>query len=84
MTIDIKQYEQLKRRVETLQREHDRAEGALGQLMTKLADEHGCETLDDARAKAKQLKVDAEAAESEYDAALAEFEEKWGDRLAEK
>jgi len=79
--MDLKRYEQLKGQVDRLQRDHDRAEGALSGLMARLKAEHGCDTLEEAQAKLKQLEAKAEKAEKQFEEALEQFEEEWAEKL---
>ncbi len=81
MTISVEKYNRLKTTVDRLQREHDRAEGALAQQMERLESDFGCKTLKAAEAKAKKLEAEAAGAEREYGEALSEFEEKWSNVL---
>ena len=84
MAIDLKRYERLKTDVDRLQRDADRAEGALAQLMGRLEKEHDCATLQDAETLLKKLQAKEKAAEEKFATALAEFEEEWSDVLSEK
>jgi len=77
MAVDLKRYEELKSQVDKYQREADRAEGALAQLMERLESEHSCKTLKQAEKKVERLKKEANQAEEEFTIALAEFEKKW-------
>jgi predicted nucleic acid-binding Zn-ribbon protein len=81
--ISLDRYKQLADKVEKLQRDHDRAEGALSQLMGRLDTEFGCDTLDVAEKKLKKLQKDAASKEAEFDAALDEFEADWKESLEE-
>ena len=79
--IDLARYQLLRSRLDKAQREVDRAQGSLDQLMVRLKDEHGCETLKQAEKKLKRMESDSEGAEQEYDRLLSEFDEEWGDRM---
>ena len=81
--MDVKRYTELKNTVDRLQRDHDRAEGVLSGLMSRLKQEHDCDTLEEAKAKLKQLERKAQEAEQRADEALAEFEESYGDQLGD-
>ena len=48
MTTTVDRYKELKSKVDGLQREADKAEGALGQAMAELKEKHGCKTLEEA------------------------------------
>lgn len=81
MAVTIEQYNALKADAEKLQRVADRAAGALDEQMKKLAD-FDCETIDEAKDKLEDLNKAASKAEGEFETALTEFEEEWGDTLA--
>ena len=77
MTISVEEYQKLKKRVETVRREHDKAQGALEQTMKRLKEEFDCDSLKEARQLHKRLKREAAEAAEKFDGALAEFQEKW-------
>jgi len=79
--IDLKRYETLKTNVDRIQREHDRAEGALAQLVGRLKAEHGCDSLEEAEDQLVVLERKAKANEERYNNALCEFEEEWGEQI---
>jgi len=79
--IDLARYQLLKSKLDKAQREVDRAQGSLDQLMVRLKDDHGCETLKQAEKKLKQMESDSEGAEQKYDRLLNEFDEEWGDKI---
>ena len=79
--IDVKRFNELKTRVDKLQRDKDRAEGALAQLMERLKSEHGCGTIEEAEAKLSDLRKKTAAKERVYNQALGEFEQDWSASL---
>ena len=79
--IDLSRYKSLKAEVDKLQRETDRAEGALAQLMKRLQSEYNCKTLEQAEKQLKKLQKESQAAEDEYNEALSDFEEQWSEML---
>jgi predicted transcriptional regulator len=79
--IGLERYKQLSDKVEKLQRDHDRAEGALSQLMARLKSEFGCDTLADAERKLKKLDKEASVKEKEFYEAMDEFEADWKESL---
>ena len=81
VAIDLKRYQQLKAAADAAQSEADKAAGAAEQILAKLKADYGCANLAAAERKAKELDAAATAAEEEYNAALAEFENEWGGRL---
>ncbi len=84
MSVNLQQYQQLKSRVDALQKSVSRAEGALGQLTARLEKEFGCKTLKDAEKLADKLEKDRRAAEGCFDVQLAEFEQDWSASLGEE
>ena len=83
MAIDLEQYQKLKDKVDKLQRESDRAEGALEEVMKELASEFKCDSLSQAEKLATKLRKESDEAEKDYQEALDKFEEKWEDVLNE-
>ena len=81
MPIDVQKFEQLKARVDKLQREKDRAEGALSQLTERLQTEYDCETVDDAKQKLADLKKKSATKEKSYGQALAVFDKSWSENF---
>ena len=81
MTIDVERYQKLKDNVDRLQREADRAEGALDQLMVKLKEDYGCDTIEEAETKAAKLGKAATKAEVLFETAFAKFRVKWAEVL---
>lgn len=79
--MDARRFLQLREKIVGLQRERDRAEGALERVMLNLRENYGVESLDDAEAFLKKLRKKAEKAEKTFDEVLSSFEEKWSDRL---
>lgn len=83
MSTDLKHITKLKEQVESLQREADRSEGALEGVMSRLKDEFGCETIEDAEALLKEMKKKLRGTEERLDAEVEGFEKKWGKVLQE-
>ena len=81
MTDLLDRYQKMKRKADELRREADRAEGALEQLMEKLKEDFDCDTLEEAEQLSKRLEKEAKEAEEQFDVAVEEFEEEWGDEL---
>ena len=77
----INRYEELKGRVDKLQRDHDRAEGALSELMGRLKEKHDCKTLKAAENKLEGMEGKVAKMEGDFDRAVDEFEEEWGEAL---
>lgn len=83
MDIDLKRYEKLKSQVDQLQRDSDRAAGALSSMMKRLEEEFQCKTLEEAESLSSQLKQEVGQAEAKFNEALEQFEEEWGETLDE-
>ena len=81
--INIQRYNELKAKVDADQRQADKAQGALDNLMSQLEQDFGCKTLAQAEKEAQRLSRLAIVAEDEYNEALAEFEKDWADGTEE-
>jgi len=79
--IDEAEFKRLKKKAEDARTARERAAGKLEAAMTRLKEEFGCETIAEAKTKAKQLDKEASQAEKDYETAKAEFEEEWEDEL---
>lgn len=75
--IDIKRFEQIKRDLEAKQREQDEARGALTQITRQIKEEFGCENLEVADKKLKELEKEERELERRYEDELEAFEKKW-------
>ena len=73
----------MKKQVEKLRAEADRAAGKVEQLMAQLKDQFGCDTIEDAQKKLKKLERDKIKAKKIFDTKLKLFESEWGERLEE-
>lgn len=73
---------QLRGKVESLQRESDRASGQVQMLREQLRKEHGCDSVEEAEEKLASLQEEIDQLEEAFRAALAEFEADHG-RLLE-
>ena len=69
----------LRTKVERLQRESDRAAGALTQALKRLKDEFQCSSLEDAEKKLKELKKEEAKAKDAFDESLTKFTKDWPD-----
>lgn len=79
--IDLEQYKRLKEKADKAKQDHDRAVGALEQLMSKLEEDFDCKTVEQAEKLVKKLSTEAKEAEELYDQRLAEWEEQWGQKV---
>ncbi len=83
MTISVKRYQELEAKVSRLQREQDRAEGALEEQNRRLKKDHDCDSISMAEKKLKKLDRKTAEAETAFEDSLVEFESEWGDKLKE-
>ena len=81
--MDVRRFESIKGRIEQLQREQNKAEGALDQLIAEMETKYGCKDVRHAEKVLVKKTVEAEDAEKEYKEALSKFEEDWGHLLRE-
>ena len=81
--MNLEEYKRLKKKVEDLQRESNRAEGKLKGLMDRLEEEQGCTSLKEADVKVTKIQEKLEKLEKSFDTALEKFKDKWGDKLDE-
>jgi predicted Zn-dependent protease len=81
MPADLREFTDLKHRVESLQKRADRAQGAFDQLTSQLKKEYGVTTLDEGKRLLLKLEKEEQKAEREYREALEKFLEEWGDQL---
>jgi len=79
--IDVKEFQRLQDKVARLQREADKAEGALAEQMKRLKTEHGCESIEQAEKLLAELTEEQEAAEKQFSKASAKFEKRWKEEL---
>jgi len=73
----------LKRQVERLRTESDKAAGAYEQLLKRIRDEFGCKTLRDAEAKLAELQQQEIEALSRYNTKRKKFDKRWKQILRE-
>jgi len=74
---DLNDVAELKDKVTRLQRDRDRASGALEEAMKSLAEEFGCKSLEEAEEKLEQMKVKEEDSRKRFETGLAEFRKTW-------
>ena len=75
----LDKYLSLKKRVESAQQEADQAEGAEREVMNQIADEFGCDTLNEAKRMLKQKRKQEVDSKEKFDTAFDKFEEDWPD-----
>ncbi len=77
----LKDYIELKKKLEQYGRTADRAAGVLEQVLKKLKTDFNCSSLNEAIKKAKLLKKQKQKAKNVFINAKEEFEKKWGNKL---
>ena len=77
----INKFQTLKKKVERLQRESDRASGALAQAEIQLKENFGCKTLKEAETKLRELEKQEDKAKENYEKAVSKFEGDWENEL---
>jgi len=82
--MDAKEFLRLKEKIARLQKERDRAEGALQRVMKEFREKYGIEDLQEAEDRLRKLQSKKEKASARFQKASREFEEKWGDRLQDR
>lgn len=76
--------EQLKRKVEQLKTDRDKAEGAYQQLLSRIKEEYGCDSLKAAKVKLVELEEKEREWAVKATTAKKAFEEKYRDQLMEE
>jgi len=79
---DLEKFAALKKKVATMQRNADKAQGALDRLQSELEEEFDCKTIEEAEKLLKRLVKDEKAAGKAFSKALAKFEEDWSEDLS--
>ena len=77
----LQRFLKLKDKAESLQRQQDRTDGELSQLMTRLQEETGCKSLEEAERLQKKLERERQEAERDYLKVEADFNKQWGGKL---
>lgn len=77
--LTLETFQRLQRRVESLQREHDRSAGALEQVLERLQTEHDCKTIAQAKRKLAKLQQELEKEEKAFAKELEVFEQELED-----
>ena len=79
--MDIKEFQQLQEDLKVKQSEVDKAKGAYDSVMETLKEEHGVETIKEAKALLKKEEAALSKKEKEYEEALETFKEDFKDEL---
>lgn len=75
--MSIERLGKLRKKVDALQRDSDRAQGVLDQTLKQLREEFGCDSIEEGEKLLKKLEKKEASARAAFEEALAEFEEKW-------
>jgi len=78
---DLEKLTRLKKKAEAAQREADKAQGALDQILYQLLDEFECKSLKAAKKLLTEIQGKEQEAQETFQEALTEFEEEWGEAL---
>lgn len=73
--------EDLKRKAERMRQQRDRAQGRLEEAQKRLKEEFKVNTITEAKKLLKTLGKKEAGTKAEFEQALEEFNEKWGDKL---
>lgn len=76
-------FEELKRKVERIKTDRDKAEGAYQQMLSRLKEEFGCTSLKSAEQMLRQLEEKERKWAVKFAAEKKAFEEKWKNQLSE-
>lgn len=81
MPIDLEKYQRLKRKADEAKTTHDRAVGALEEQTKSLKTDFEVDSLEAGETLHSKLLIEEQAAETEYNTALQEFESTWKEKL---
>jgi len=81
MTIDLAEFDRLKKRSSDLRSRYEQAVGSRAQLIQQIKEKFQCESIEEAEAKLTQLQAEKAEAEAAYHQLLTEFKGRWGDKL---
>lgn len=78
--MNLNKFERLRKRIKEVQREADKAAGALAEVKKRLA-EYGCKTVVEAKKLLKKKRAESVKLHDEFDSELEAFEKEFGDVL---
>lgn len=76
-----KEFERLKDRIASLERESAKSQGALDQILETLKTDYGFSSVEDAEKGLKKMERELVKDETKLEKMLSDFETKWGDKL---
>jgi hypothetical protein len=74
-------FDRMKREEAKLRSQVDKAKGALQQILKRLKEEFGCETVEEGEKLLKKLTAERDAKAEKYLAERKRFKSKWKDKL---
>jgi SOS-response transcriptional repressor LexA len=80
--MDLREFEQIKAKVEKTKKELAKAEGVLSEHMRRLKDEFGCSSVEEAEKKLEQLQNKKVVLEEKYTKRLKKFKADWSEKLS--
>jgi len=75
--INIDEYKEIKKKHEILKSKKDKAEGALDEILKRLSDEFGFDSIEEAEKQLLANKKQLEKIKTELESELEEFSKKW-------
>ena len=79
--VDIDKMMLLKKKIEKLGQEKERAKGSVDQLLKMLKEKFGCSSLKKAKVVLKEKKIELEELENRYEKEEEKFMDRWGSKL---
>ena len=81
--MELERYQKMKKNVDALRVNANRAAGKVEQLMIQLQEKHDCSTIGEAQKKLKKLEKDKIRLKKDFDTKYKLFEAEWGEKLEE-
>lgn len=79
--MNLNKYLRMKEKIESLQREADKAEGAAEQSLKRLQKDFGCKSLEEAKRLIEEREEEQRKLEKEYEKEETRFRTKWKDTI---
>jgi predicted AlkP superfamily phosphohydrolase/phosphomutase len=83
MPVDLSEFTALTKKVEELQKNSTRNEGAIGQLLQTLKKEFNCKSVEEAEKLRDEITEELEAMEEEFEKQMEAFQSEYGEQLGE-
>ena len=81
---EIKDIERLKKKVDSYKSKIQRAKGAKDEALRNLKEDFDVDNIDDAKALLEKLEKKEKKTKAQFDDALDEFKETWGERIEDE